>query len=119
MAMHQLFQMRTLDRTYFSYRTTDISKILNSNYFTGTKAETCEIIHYFSQLKEIKDNYDYNGENIEHKRSEAIDIMPFYLRSIYRQYREKFKNSPNLKRPTDIIIFTDSFSYSATSGLIK
>ena len=45
--------------------------------------------------------------------------MHFSYRNIMRQYREKFKNSQNLKRPTDIIIFTDSYSFSATSGLIK
>jgi hypothetical protein len=45
--------------------------------------------------------------------------MHFSFRNILRQYREKFKNSQNLKSPTDIIIFTDSYSFSAASGLIK
>ena len=117
--MHQLFQMRTLDRAYFSCRTTDISYIINSEPIPLTKAKTCEIVNSFSELKEMTDNYNYNGENIQHKRSEVIDLMPPSYRNILRQYREKFKNSQNLKRPTDIIIFTDSFSYSATSGLIK
>ena len=99
--MHQLFQMRTLDRAYFSYRTTDISYILSSEPIPLTKAKTCEIVNSFSELKEMTDNYNYNGENIEHKRSEVIDLMPPSYRNILRQYREKFKNSQNLKRPTD------------------
>ena len=119
MTMHQLFQMRTVDRTYFSYRTTDISKMVKSGSLTGTNSKTCEILNSFSDLKEMTDNYIYNGENIEHKRSEPIDVMHFSYRNILREYREKYKNNQNLKRPTDIIIFTDSFSYSATCGLIK
>ena len=35
-----------------------------------------------------------------------------------KNYREQNINDKNLKRPTDIIIFTDSFSYSATSTFI-
>ena len=119
MTMHQLFQMRTVDRAYFSYRMTDITKKLKSGDFSRTNAKTCEIINSFSKLKEIKDYYNYNGESIEHKRSEAIDVMHFSLRNILRQYREKYKNNQNLKKPIDILIFTDAYSYSGTSGLIK
>ena len=38
-----------------------------------------------------------------------------------KEFREEILNQKNvhLKRPTDIIIFTDSYSYSATSGFIK
>ena len=56
--MHQLFQMRTVDRTYFSYRTTDISKMVKSGSLTGTNSKTCEILNSFSDLKEITDNND-------------------------------------------------------------
>ena len=45
--------------------------------------------------------------------------MHFSFRNILREYREKYKNSQNLKKPTDIIIFTDSYSFSSTSGFIK
>ena len=120
MTMHQLFQMRTVDRTYFSFRMTDISRKLNAKqYFDRTDAKTCRRITSFEEFKEITDHYNYNGEDIEHIRSEAADLLPFYFRNIFRDYREKNKENENLKRPTDIIIFTDSFSYSATSGLIK
>ena len=47
------------------------------------------------------------------------------LKKIYRlalkEYREEILKQKNIhiKKPTDIIIFTDSLSFSATSGLIK
>ena len=120
MTMHQLFQMRTVDRTYFSFRMTDISRDLDAGQgFDRTDAKTCRRITSFDDFKETTDHYNYNGEDIEHIRSEAMDLLPFYFRNIFRDYREKNKENENLKRPTDIIIFTDSFSYSATSGLIK
>ena len=118
--MHQLFQMRTVDRAYFSFRMTDISKNLNQGRsFFRTEAKTCKQLNSFDDYEKITDNYDYNGESIKHERSKEMDLLPFYLRDILKQFREEYKDSPNLKKPTDIIIFTDSFSYSATSGLIK
>ena len=121
MTMHQLLQMRTVDRAYFSYKTNEITKKLFSkdNEMGRTNFKTCKEINSFNDFKEVKDSYNYNGENIEHIRSEAMDMLPFYLRNIFRDYRAKYKNSQNLKRPTDIIIFTDSFSYSGTCGFIK
>ena len=120
MVMHQLFQMRTVDRTYFSFRMSDLSKEHYKNkYFERTNAKTCKFINGYDDFEEITDNYDYNDLNIEHKRSEAMDILPFYFRNILRDFREEYKDNENLKKPTDIIIFTDSYSYSATCGLIK
>ena len=120
MVMHQLFQMRTVDRTYFSFRMSDLSKEHYKNkYFERTNAKTCKFINGYDDFEEITDNYDYNDLNIEHKKSEAMDILPFYFRNILRDFREEYKYNENLKKPTDIIIFTDSFSYSATCGLIK
>ena len=124
MIMHQLFQMRTVERTYFSFRMSDISK----KYYEGrswewTNIKTCKPANNYSAYEEVIDYYNYNNLNIEHKRNEAVDILSFYFRSLLRDYREKYLNDENLKknlkRPTDIIIFTDSYSYSATSGFIK
>ena len=118
--MHQLFQIRTVDRTYFSFRMSDISKDFYKNKrFYFTNAKTCEFVNSYKDFKEVIDNYNYNALNIIHKRSEPLDFLPFYFRNLVREFREEYKDHENLKRPTDIIIFTDSYSYSATCGLIK
>ena len=98
----------------------DISKDFYKNKrFYFTNAKTCEFVNSYKDFKEVIDNYNYNGLNITHKRSEPLDFLPFYFRNLVREFREEYKDHENLKRPTDIIIFTDSYSYSSTCGLIK
>ena len=53
MIMHQLFQMRTVDRGYFSFRMSNISKeFFKNDRFVYTDIKTCEI---------LKSYEDYNG----------------------------------------------------------
>jgi len=122
--MHQLFQMRTVDRSYFSYRMSNTSKeFFKGRFWDQTNVKTCELVNSYNDYKEIIDHYNYNGLKVDHIRNEAVDLLPFYFRTLLREFREKYINNENLKkylkRPTDIIIFTDSFSFSSTSGLIK
>ena len=118
--MHQILQLRLTDRSYESFRISDISK----NYFNSKKwdfvdIETCQHGTFFNETAEITDHYNYNGLNIEHKRTKVIDRYPRALRNAFNNIREEYFNSSFLKKPTDIIIFTDSYSYSSTSGFIK
>jgi len=124
MVMHQLFQMRTVDRSYFSYRMSNTSKkFFKDRIWDQTNVKTCELIKNYSDYKEEIDHYNYNDLKVDHIRSEAVDLLPFYFRTLLREFREKYINNENLKkylkRPTDIIIFTDSYSFSSTCGLIK
>ena len=124
MIMHQLFQMRTVDRSYFSFIMSSASK----QYFKGkvweqTNVKTCKSVKSYDDYKEVTDHYNYNSLKVDHIRSDAVDLLPFFYRALLREFREKYINDESLKkylkRPTDIIIFTDSYSYSATCGLIK
>ena len=124
MIMHQLFQMRTVDRMYLSFRMSNTSK----EFYKGRIKErnnikTCELVESYDDYKEITDHYNHHGLNVDHIRNEAVDSLPFYYRSLLREFREKYLNDESLKKylkkSTDIILFTDSYSYSATCGLIK
>ena len=96
----------------------DMAKELNKGHFILLpESKTCKL--FTEDGEEITDYYDYNGENIKHIRRESVDEATFIERDIFKQFREEYKNSEYLKKPTDIIIFTDSFSYSATSIFIK
>ena len=66
-------------------------------------------------MKEIID--DYGG--VKHKRSQYFGIFNSSELKKHKKRREKYFNKDKLKRPTEILIFTDSFSYSATSFFIK
>ena len=63
---------------------------------------------------------DKNGE-IEHKRTEAFPLLSVQPTKALVELRKDFIYSFNtkIKNPTDIIVFTDAFSFSATSILIK
>ena len=116
--MNQIFQIRITNRRYESFRLSDVSKKYYNNISLGSEfvdMETCQVITSFNGLNETIDNYG----NIEHKRTKAIDRFPRYIKNALDNFREEYFNSSNIKKPTDIIIFTDSYSYSATSGFIK
>ena len=116
----QLFQMRSVERTFSSYGTSnETNQYFNEFYFGLFKPDTCEIIDFFRDLENITDFYD-NNLNISHTKTiPTISILSNDERQALNEFRKEYENSENLKRPTDIIIFTDGFSYSSTSTFIK
>ena len=119
--MVQLIQMREVNRVYSSIRLSETaSSFFKNEKFYVLNPLTCQEINNYSDFEMDTDYYNYNDLNIEHKRSKPfIDSYSLEEREAINNIRRKYENSPNLKRPTDIIIFTDSYSYSATSTLIK
>ena len=80
--------------------------------------ETCNInsSYYIFDKPYVEDDYETSvyGEKIKHRRTQIFDIS-FAEQNNYTYY----KNKKNLRKPHEIIIFTDGFSYSATSIFIK
>ena len=74
-------------------------------------AEDLFIVNY------VSDNYGKDKDNNEviHKRTEIFD----YSRADEIYFYNLRKKSKNIRKPHEIIIFTDSFSFSATSIFIK
>ena len=122
--MQQIFQIRTTDRGYInSFRLSEVSKEYfksryNKNYIF-TNLNTCQIGNMFNDFYEVTDYYNYSDKNVQHKRTNMVDLIDPELRDALNNFRDEYKDSPNIKNPTDIIIFTDSFSYSSTSILIQ
>ena len=122
--MQQIFQIRTADRGYKnSFRLSEVSKEYFKSRYTKnyifTNLNTCKIGNMFNDLYEVTDYYNYSDKNVEHKRTNMVDLIEPELRDALNNFRDEYKDSPNIKNPTDIIIFTDSFSYSSTSILIQ
>ena len=119
--MIQLFQMREVERAYSSIRLSNTASLFYQNRtFTFINPETCEEINSYEDLEEQIDYYNYDDLNIEHRRSKPlIDDFSKSEKEAINNFRREYQNSPYLKKPTDIIIFTDSFSFSATSSLIS
>ena len=66
-------------------------------------------------MKEVIDDY---GENITLHRAKVFQKFNSDILKERKKLREELYEI-NLKRPTDIIIFTDAYSFWATSFLIK
>jgi hypothetical protein len=78
--------------------------------------DTCEKFSSFEEMKEITDDY---GEGIIHHRSKLFELFNTSVLKEQKKRRQDYFEKYELKRPTEIIIFTDSFSYSSTSFFIK
>ena len=63
----------------------------------------------------VIDEYGEIPGKIQHKRTIISNEIYINRKEIY-DIRAKMKN---IRKPTDIIIFTDGYSYSATSDFIK
>ena len=72
-------------------------------------------------MKEIVDDYgkDEQGLDIKHHRTKIFELFNKTILQEHKERRKKYFDNYNLKKPTEIIIFTDSFSYSSTSFFIK
>ena len=97
--MSQYLQPNLTSIDYISYKCSNLMKELHGSFCNN--------------LKEFDDKYD----NIQHIRTEAIPNLKKEDIEALLNYRENHRRFT--RKPTDIIIFTDSYSFSATSVLIK
>ena len=116
----QILQTRIEMKEYRSFRVTPTSKdFLEKKDFTNhISTDDCKEINNFKDI--TKFYIDSYGNNlIEHNRTAPVDSIKKIFRIALEEFRKEVKDSKNLKKPTDILILTDSYSYSATSGFIK
>ena len=90
------------------------NEIINSNglYFDFLKENGDLYLTSYEFLEDI--TIDKLSENNENKR---LKQRPFYLH-YFQEYKKNISRF-NYKKPTEIIIYTDGFSYSSTSIFIK
>ena len=118
--LHQALQVRTVDRSYEAFRISNISReYYKKDDWNFVDIETCENYKSFDNMQFTTDYYNYNNKNVEHKRTKVVDRFIKEFRNALNNFREEYFNTTRAKKPTDIIIFTDAFSYSAGSGFIK
>jgi hypothetical protein len=101
-----------------SYRYNDDVKknIAINNPMKDVKTCNIEPSYQIFDSNYVEDDYGANiyGEKITHKRTKIFDLS-FAEQKNFTKYKKK----TNLRKPNEIIIFTDGFSYSATSIFIK
>lgn len=124
---HQLIQQKTLDKNFFALINNEKSfEFFNKekSYANKVNIETCKFNGNLEDFGKITDDYGYSDkfkENITHNRTKVLyDYIDKSMRKKLENIRKKNVNKKeNLKNPTDIIIFTDSYCYSACSVFIK
>ena len=67
-------------------------------------------------LDGIKDQY---SENVFHQRTKNVEIFNIYEKKIMEKKRREYLETGKTKKPTEIIVFTDGYSFSCTSVFIK
>ena len=88
-----------------------------------TNVETCKYFESMEEMDNIEDNYGYSElfqEEIKHHRTKLYEFLNQNIRKkLNNNIRNNNYKRNKLKNPTDIIIYTDSFCFSACSGFIK
>lgn len=122
----KLIQPKTLYIPHYSTKITklikdyvesnEVSITIDPDMYQRIDTETCKPLSKFEDLGEIIDDYGYG---VKHHRSKSFGIFNHSDSKNHKKRREKYFKMGHTKKPTEIIIFTDSFSYSATSHFIK
>ena len=104
---------------YSSYRYNEQTQNYVSKFYAHKPLGNCEIKYgtYFFNNIIKEDNYGEtpDGKKLIHKRTEMFDSF-IIDDNIFYNIRE---NTKYIRNPHEIIIFTDGFSFSATSSFIK
>ena len=118
---NQLLQVKLQEHMFFAGRSIDLFRqAYESIQSEIIDIETCKPFNDVDDfMNGIKDDYSNNTKTIIYKRTKIFNFGSKDGISLIHVYRKLFMENGNLKRPTDIIIFTDGFSFSATSLFIK
>ena len=124
---HQLIQQKTLDKQFF-----ELINNVNSfeffkkkdKYINLANTETCKYFGSLEELGKINDDYGYSDEfkeNINHNTTKILydHIDKSWKKKLDKIRKINFEKKENLKKPTDILIFTDSYCFSSCSLFIK
>ena len=118
---HQLVQIKTQDRAFKASKLTDFfKKHVLDDYEGYVDVNTCKPFNNIDELfTGIVDDFSTKDKKLLHYRSQVFNYIDKDTRKRLQNNRKEFESYGHLKKPTDIIIYTDSFSYSATSSFIK
>ena len=101
---------------YSAIKNSEINLEYFANYYQVLNPETCLPFTDKDKLLEgIEDKY---SEEVIHKKSKIFDNLDVYDKKNMDKIRKEYLSTGKIKKPTEIIIFTDGYSFSCTSSLI-
>ena len=66
-----------------------------------------------------EDIYNDEKDEVTHKRTKNFDCYNIFEKKIMEKKRKEYLGTGKTKKPTDILVFTDGYSFSCTSVFIK
>ena len=108
----EMLQTAIYPTQYLSYKT---DKIIFGDHFGHSYVDTCKNANPLKDKKTEIDDY----EGVTHKRTPIYNFLNREAANEFNNKRNEFLSKYGNKKPTEIIVFTDGFSYSTTSLFIK
>ena len=116
LSLRQLLQVKIKNKSYFAFKPIEL---IRNNYNSYYSSETCNLFKSEDDFLNGKDiYYSTLTEKIIHKKTKIFDLVTKEGR-IFLEDKRKELLKLNIKKPTDIIIFTDAYSYGAGSIFLK
>ena len=112
--MTQFFRTKIYEFIPHSQKDTD----LNYEFLEQANLiyETCEP---YDQEKLFRGKTDDYGNGVIHNRTKDFYMYNLYSRKSIKDFINNILATNNTKKPTEIIIFTDGFTFSCGSGFVK
>ena len=115
--MTQYLRPKILGSALCSMKNTDLAYETFTFTDENLDNETCKSYDSREKLnREIVDDY---GNGIIHNRTKEIEQTNTYIKKVVEENRRKYIATNHTKKPTEIIIYTDGYSFSCASILIK
>lgn len=97
-----------------------VSEITYEDFFKNDENVNIETCLAYTENDNILDGpKDHYSEEVSHKRTKPYENLNVYEKKIMEKKRLEYLEYGNSKKPTEIIIFTDGFSFSCTSVFIR
>ena len=113
----ELFSPKITVNVYGAFRKTETfqnSTEMNQYLSNFMNSENCETLTYDHLMK--KEHIVNYADNISDTLTETIILLG---KEVKKQLNEVKKNFKNPRNPTDILVYTDGYSYSAASIFLK
>ena len=99
------------------------SKTTYYNFFKNDENLNPYTCHTYTEKDNILDGkidiYNDGETIVEHNRTKEIESLNIYEKKMMEKKRKEYLKTNNLRKPTEIVIFTDGYSFSCTSIFIK
>ena len=116
LSLRQLLQVKIKNRSYLAFKPIEPARALYNTYYSSETCSTFKSADDFMNGKDI--DYSTANEKIIHKKTKVYDQIT-KERRVYLEEKRKNLLKLNVKKPTDIIIFLDAYSYGAGSIFAK